>query len=111
MRGVLVKHNVDLGLVTARVYPRKIIVRGHLKRLFGSGEELDATAVRNIMEDLEAIPEIRQVHCDLGNWTYCSASRGWEMIRTEEEILAATAARKGLLSAAPAGRPAPRLYP
>ena len=110
VRKVLVSHGIDLGLITVRVYPRRIILRGHMNRLAGSGEPLDATAVENVIRDLERIEEVHNVFHDLGNWTFCSHTRKWQKVHSLEEEEFTSRREPGPLLKAPRGplgRPSP----
>ena len=87
-RTVLVRHRVDLGLVTVRVYPRKLNLRGLLVRLPGSGDPLDAITVGSIVNELERIQGVRKVHHELDNWRYCTESGEWKKVATEVGVSA-----------------------
>lgn len=87
VRKVLVRYGIDLGLIMVRVYPRRIILRGNMNRLAGSGDPLDAITVEAIIRDLERIEEVNLVHYDLGNWAFCSSSRTWQKTQTPTDAL------------------------
>lgn len=85
VRKVFVRNGIDLGLISVRVYPRRIVLRGNLARVRGAGERLDAAEVEAIIRQLERIEEVNHVFHDLGNWKFCNASRKWERLRTSDE--------------------------
>ena len=78
VRKVFVRHGIDFGLIMVRVYPRRIMLRGIMARLNGSGRPMDADTVETIIRELERVKGVNRVGHDLGNWEYVNTTREWQ---------------------------------
>ncbi len=69
VRSVLVRHWLNLGLLTIRTTAGRTTLRGELKRIEGVKNPLSPSIVESLFAEIKRIPSVRHVHMDMVNWT------------------------------------------
>jgi hypothetical protein len=78
VRTVLVRHWIDLGRIAIRSMDGKLWIHGSLHRIGGVNEELTASIVQTMFEEIKRIRNVRHILANLDNWT--NDSGAWQPI-------------------------------
>ena len=68
VRGILVKHWIDLGRVSLRCTAGALHIRGILLRLGGVQDPLSPPIVQSMFDEIKRIRDIKRIQADLDNW-------------------------------------------
>ena len=96
IRGIFVKHWIDLGRVSIQTTNGNSFIHGSLRRIEGFKDELTSAIVNAIFSDIKHIRNIRHLRVVLDNWT--DAAGGWTHI---EEAVKESDKGKGFAPAQP----------
>ncbi len=68
VRSVLVRHWLNLGLLTVRTFSGRTTLRGDLVRMDGFKEPLTSAIVEAILGEIRRLPSVRHLNVQVENW-------------------------------------------
>ncbi|MBN1269752.1 MAG: hypothetical protein JXB04_09205 [Kiritimatiellae bacterium] len=80
VKGVLVRHCCDLGLISIAVTKSMVSVRGSLRRAPGATSELSAESLNNIYDEIRQVRNIPRVDFDFDNWRQAEGGK-WKKVK------------------------------
>lgn len=86
VRGILVKHWIDLGRLSIRSSTNAVFIHGSLVKLTGQSDKLTSPILENLFQEINRVPGVRRVDVNFDNWTR-DGSRGlWRERKQEAKI-------------------------
>ena len=80
VKGVLVRHCCDLGLLSIAVNKSMVNVRGSLRRAPGATSELTADLIDNMYDEMRQIPGVPRLDVDFDNWRKAEGGK-WKKVK------------------------------
>lgn len=80
VRAVLVRHHIDLGLLSHHACRGIVSVHGKLELLSGRTTVLTSSMVGSLFDEIERARGVCGLNIELRNWRFDSGARGWRRI-------------------------------
>lgn len=80
IKGILVRHCCDLGLLSIAVTKSAVNVRGQLRRAPGATSELTGDIIEHMYEEMRKVPNVPRVDLDFDNWRKAEGGK-WKRVK------------------------------
>lgn len=95
VRMVMTRHDVDLTRTDYSFMGSTVYLNGELVKVDG---DFSAKEIEIIVQEISALPHVRDIHFDLSNWMVSSSGDSWEIKLLKKETAAKKAAYQTGLS-------------